>query len=270
MFFKIYKTTNLINGKIYIGQTHYDKPNYFGSGVLILEAIKKHGVENFIKEYIDESDSQENLDEKEIFWIKTLNAQDRKIGYNIADGGWNYFTMTTETKEKISKSLKGKYIGENAFRKGLKLTEEHKEKISQASKGKTHTEESKKKMSDRKKGIRPNDVTRKKMSDAHKGKSLTLEHRKKISESGKGRTCTEEQKETLRNSNIDKTQIHSRIVLALCLSSNVVLNFNNLSAAARHFKVTRHRIKNNLVSGWQFTISDPAICIKDLKKTIII
>lgn len=87
MVFKIYKITNLINGKIYIGQTHYDKKDYYGSGVLISEAINKYGLDNFSKEYIDEASNQKELDEKEKFWIKELQSQDKKIGYNIADGG---------------------------------------------------------------------------------------------------------------------------------------------------------------------------------------
>lgn len=45
----IYKTTNLINGKIYIGQDSKDRPNYYGSGKLIHRAIKKYGKENFKK-----------------------------------------------------------------------------------------------------------------------------------------------------------------------------------------------------------------------------
>jgi hypothetical protein len=78
---------------------------------------------------------------------------------------------------------------------------------------------------------------------------------------------TEAQKNKLRSSNVGKTQLHSRTVSALCIQSNMELNFSNLSEAARYFKVTRHRIKNNLVDGWSFVINDPIVSIKDLKKT---
>ena len=54
----IYKTINLINGKIYIGQDTKNDPNYLGSGKIIKEAIKKYGKKNFtedsIKELLDE------------------------------------------------------------------------------------------------------------------------------------------------------------------------------------------------------------------------
>ena len=101
----IYKVTNLLNGKIYIGQTHFKRENYLGSGVLISAAVEKYGPKNFVKEYIDEADTQEDLDEKERFWIKELKSQDLEIGYNIADGGWNAFTMNDEIKGKISSTL---------------------------------------------------------------------------------------------------------------------------------------------------------------------
>ena len=50
----IYKITNLINGKIYIGQHSVSniKYYYFGSGLILKQAIKKHGIENFEKKII--------------------------------------------------------------------------------------------------------------------------------------------------------------------------------------------------------------------------
>jgi len=42
----IYKTTNLINGKYYIGKDKYNNPSYLGSGFILYQAIKKYGKEN--------------------------------------------------------------------------------------------------------------------------------------------------------------------------------------------------------------------------------
>ena len=53
-YYLIYKTENKINGKIYIGKhiTNTIGDNYLGSGIYLLNAIKKYGKENFKKRYI--------------------------------------------------------------------------------------------------------------------------------------------------------------------------------------------------------------------------
>jgi hypothetical protein len=62
----IYKTTNLVNGKIYVGQ-HYTSADdgYLGSGLKIIRAIKKYGKENFFRETIEFCTS-DNVNEKEV------------------------------------------------------------------------------------------------------------------------------------------------------------------------------------------------------------
>lgn len=81
----IYKTTNLINGKIYVGQDSNNDPTYLGSGLLINKAIKKYGKNNFLKEILEYCPTKKDLDEKEKFWISTLSAT--TLGYNISFGG---------------------------------------------------------------------------------------------------------------------------------------------------------------------------------------
>ena len=44
----IYQTTNLLNGKIYVGQDAKDNPNYYGSGIILERSIKKYGISNAI------------------------------------------------------------------------------------------------------------------------------------------------------------------------------------------------------------------------------
>jgi group I intron endonuclease len=110
----IYKITNLINGKIYIGKSLREDASYMGSGLQILSAIKKHGKDNFCKEVIEYC-SPEILNQREIFWINQLNSRDNRIGYNISIGGTggNHYWETLTDKEKldhntkISKSRKG-------------------------------------------------------------------------------------------------------------------------------------------------------------------
>jgi hypothetical protein len=83
----IYRTTNLINGKWYIGKDEASRNYYLGSGTVLTNAIKKYGKENFKKEILEECTSKEHLSEREKYWILTTNAQNDPMSYNIASGG---------------------------------------------------------------------------------------------------------------------------------------------------------------------------------------
>lgn len=109
---QIYKIINSINGKIYVGQDSSDRPDYFGSGKLIRLAIKKYGIENFRKEILETCQSREEMQNREIFWIKKLNAIDKNVGYNIRLGGEGIAkgTILDEIhRNKITQSLKLKW-----------------------------------------------------------------------------------------------------------------------------------------------------------------
>jgi group I intron endonuclease len=99
----IYKIINLINGKIYVGQSNNSNVEYFGSGVQIQNAIAKYGKNNFRKEIIEECNSKIKLNKREKFWIKKLKSTDRKIGYNIALGGEGGDTLSNHPKIKSIK-----------------------------------------------------------------------------------------------------------------------------------------------------------------------
>ena len=111
----IYKTVNLLNDKIYIGQDVNNNPKYLGSGTLISRAIKKYGKSNFIKETIEICISQDHLNEREIYWIDKFNSRDLDIGYNIAIGGKSVMYKrkhTEKSKLKMSNSLINRIISE--------------------------------------------------------------------------------------------------------------------------------------------------------------
>jgi len=107
----IYKTTNLLNGKIYIGlstQSVEESTSYIGSGKRFLEAVQHHGKENFIKEILQYCTSIETLRRAEIYWIKRFNSTDRSIGYNLSPGG---DLCSTETRKAIYKySIEGELL----------------------------------------------------------------------------------------------------------------------------------------------------------------
>jgi len=91
----VYKTTNLINGKIYVGQKpsmnnseDFFASNYYGSGRLITEAVREFGEVNFKREILDFADTREELNEKETKWISKYNATSADIGYNLSEKTW--------------------------------------------------------------------------------------------------------------------------------------------------------------------------------------
>lgn len=167
----IYKTTNLINNKIYIGKDEKNNPNYFGSGKLLKKAINKYGIDNFKKEIIETCENREILNLREKFWIKELKSIEN--GYNMAEGGtggkvqpivWNknktYEELFGENKaklikEKLSNSHKGYIQSEETKKKRSEklknrtLSEEHKNKIREKLKGSTRSEETKLKISNK-------------------------------------------------------------------------------------------------------------------------
>jgi len=114
----VYKLTNIIDGKSYIGQTtrtveervlehfkYHLKPDR-GCRKLSF-AIKKYGVENFKIETIDTADSLEDLNNKEIYWIEYYNSM--KNGYNLSSGGNGRGSfISDETRKLLSKAGKGR------------------------------------------------------------------------------------------------------------------------------------------------------------------
>ena len=94
----IYKTTNLINQKFYVGKDTHNNPNYYGSGKRLKLAIKKYGIDNFKKEIIEICNNLEQLNDRERFWIKELNAINE--GYNISLGGDGGDTISNNPRKK--------------------------------------------------------------------------------------------------------------------------------------------------------------------------
>lgn len=89
MYGYIYETTNLINGKKYIGKHKADRflgERYLGSGTALVNAVRKYGVQNFRVRLIDTCQSNEDMIQKEMYWIKYYDAVKSNKYYNIVEG----------------------------------------------------------------------------------------------------------------------------------------------------------------------------------------
>ena len=91
----IYKTTNLINGRFYIGMhsTNNLDDNYLGSGWILKEAIKKYGRENFQKEILFIFNTRLEAREKEAEIVNTDFIKDNS-NYNLVIGGMGVLDQT--------------------------------------------------------------------------------------------------------------------------------------------------------------------------------
>ena len=149
MYKYIYKTINLLNGKSYVGQhtTYKEYDSYLGSGSELKKDIKKHGSKYFIKGIIEYCDTQEELNDKEKYWIKELNTIEN--GYNISEGGSNGYRPIGELNpffnkkhsEETIKHLSEIRMGKEPWNKGTKgqhlqeWSEETRQKVSENNTG---------------------------------------------------------------------------------------------------------------------------------------
>ena len=97
----VYKITNRLNGKVYVGQTTRPveerfRGHKYGS-LFVDKEIQKYGVENFTVEVLEECETTKQLREQEIFWMVELNSI-YPNGYNLNDGIDNVSTFTSTLK----------------------------------------------------------------------------------------------------------------------------------------------------------------------------
>ena len=173
MFYTVYKITNEVNGKHYIGmhQTTNLDDDYMGSGKRIRAAIQKHGPENFKKEILFVFNNEEAMRQKEQELV--VLSED---SYNLCEGGKGGFgylnrsgkALRTGKKHSEESKKKMGHPG-NSFTKGKKLSEEHKAKMATS-------------MSEVFKGIPKSDEHKKRISEAIKQK---WQERRGYSSSGK-------------------------------------------------------------------------------------
>lgn len=165
MYGIIYKTTNLVNGKIYIGQHRCDTDKfdgYLGSGSEILKAIDEFGKENFKRETLKICNNQIQLNGWECYFILKFNATDESCGYNLLKSCRFKHGAPSKhpiVRAKISASRMGKLnpIYKHVF-----------------------TEEERQRARERRLGVKMSEESRRKLSEARKGMKFTEQHRLNI------------------------------------------------------------------------------------------
>ena len=132
----IYKITNRINVKVYIGQTKRTLERRWkehccpkGGCPLLKRAINKYGKENFTVEQIDVANDVDELNKKEIYWIDYYKSANENYGYNLSLGG-EIGTFNESTLKKMSLS----HTGDKNYFYGKHHTEASKRKMSETSK----------------------------------------------------------------------------------------------------------------------------------------
>lgn len=268
--FCVYKHTNNLNNKVYIGITiqkpykrwlngkGYTNNDYFN------KSINKYGWDNFSHEILYEHLTKEEAEQKEIELIAQYRSNQREFGYNIQNGGMHKGKFSEISKKKMSESHigitawnKGLHIGigqENNFY-GKKHSEETKKKISNANKGRKKTPEQIEKVRNscketwRKKienGYTMSEETRKKISDANKGRVSTF----------KGHHHTEEAKNKLRIAHLGKKQSSDAIektakknrIPILCFDKNMnfIKEFDSTVSASKELGIYASNITRTL------------------------
>jgi len=161
MYYGIYKITNKVNGKMYIGQHTTDDldDGYMGSGDIMKKALKKYGKEAFAKEWLEFAENAEDLNYLERMYVDEEWLA-RPDVYNLALGG-SKPSLTDSIRKKISATMR-KHLStkENHPMYGKHLSKEQKEKqrvshLGQPSpmKGKHLSEETRRKLSEKRKEL---------------------------------------------------------------------------------------------------------------------
>lgn len=224
----IYKITNTINGKFYIGKHSTEDPNddYYGSGRTINKSIQKYGKKNFKKEILFIFDNEDDALKKEAEIVNEDLINDPKC-YNETIGGRGTFRhcitekcieKARKTKQKLlaegklwkkprkkaekinrdyltkeyREKCRERMVGEKNPMYGKEVSSETRAKISRAVKGRSHSEESKRKMSEAKKGYVMSAETKAKLSKANKGRKDSLETRERKRKSHLGKKLSAE------------------------------------------------------------------------------
>ena len=264
----IYMIKNTVNGKIYIGKSFDIKKRWsnhkyeLNKGIHVnnhlQSAWNKYG-ESCFEFIIVEECNEDDLSNKEIYWIKETDAYYN--GYNQTEGGEGSH-LPEEVKAKIGAAAKEWWSNP-----------ENKSKMSEARKGegnfwygKTFPDDMIQKLSESHKN--PSEEIRKKQSEAHKGKKLSEETKNKISKATKGREVSEETRKKMSDAKTGRKEPWAREVYCIELNqvfrcakdasiecsitySNIYMCLNGERKSAGKHPVTGEKLHWVYVDEWQ-------------------
>lgn len=234
----IYVTTNLINGKMYVGQRKINKKDshwktYLGSGKILKNAIKKYGKENFDRKIIAIAFDKNELNWLEYFYTRRFDCVDSNVWYNIIYGG------------KCGGGMKGR-----------KFTEEHIKKLSESKKGeknpnygKKYTEKELKELSERMSGNRNPMYGKEGEKSPNYGKKHSKETKQKMREAALGeknhnygKSPSKETKEKYQKYLELNGNPNNKIVLQYSLNGDFIKKYENATIAAKENNINHSQI----------------------------
>jgi len=274
----VYKITNLINNKTYIGITtkslnerkrgHIQACSSKNRKYLIHKAIYKYGVDNFIFEQLDTFHDTDNGRNKEIEYIKKYNSFYKNgNGYNMTIGGEGTqgfrHNHTEDTKQRISKKMIGKPKSEETKRK-MKIAQMERKKwyvhiLSQdaitksansrrGKKGIPHTEKSKQKLRLANLGHKHTAETLEKLKISSTGRLHTKETREKLRLINLGRKHSIETKHKLAVSHLKHIPDDIYIIIKECVAKNISpYKISGKLLVENNFKISRETIKKRFI-----------------------
>ena len=214
----IYKITNNLNNKIYIGlktSTVEESESYYGSGTVIKAAIKKHGIDNFTKTILERDIvDYDYLQERERHYIKLYDSQ--KNGYNRTEGGNGVIGWKIDDgyRQKISNSSSNrKWYHCPITKKNVFV----KEKPEGYVEGRCFSEEALNKMANRKGKVHTyTEEQKQKISKALTGRKLSKEHIEAMAKGHRGKILSEEHKEKIRQGNLGLHKNYTNVKCPHC------------------------------------------------------